>query len=40
MRAVNLLPRDEQPSSFAAKRGVVFGAVGGVGARDASPWRR
>jgi Tfp pilus assembly protein PilN len=30
MRAVNLLPRDEAPRSFAAKRGVVFGAVGGT----------
>ena len=30
MRAVNLLPRDEQPRSFAANRGVAFGAGGGV----------
>jgi hypothetical protein len=30
MRAVNLLPRDEAPRSFAANRGVVFGAVGGT----------
>ena len=30
MRAVNLLPRDEAPKSFAAKRGVVFGGVGGA----------
>ena len=30
MRAVNLLPRDEQPRSFAAKRGVAFGAAGGI----------
>jgi Tfp pilus assembly protein PilN len=30
MRAVNLLPRDEPKRSFEAKRGVVFGAVGGV----------
>lgn len=30
MRAVNLLPRDEQPRSFAANRGVAFGAAGGV----------
>ena len=29
MRAVNLLPRDEAPKSFAAKRGVVFGGAGG-----------
>ncbi len=30
MRAVNLLPREEATKSFAAKRGVVFGAVGGT----------
>jgi Tfp pilus assembly protein PilN len=30
MRAVNLLPRDEVKRSFEAKRGVVFGAVGGA----------
>jgi Tfp pilus assembly protein PilN len=30
MRAVNLLPRDEQPRSFAANRGVAFGAAGGI----------
>ncbi len=30
MRAVNLLPRDETPRSFEAKRGVVFGAAGGA----------
>jgi Tfp pilus assembly protein PilN len=30
MRAVNLLPREEPTKSFAATRGVVFGAVGGV----------
>jgi Tfp pilus assembly protein PilN len=30
MRAVNLLPRDEQPRSFAANRKVAFGAAGGV----------
>jgi Tfp pilus assembly protein PilN len=30
MRAVNLLPREEQPRSFAAMRGVAFGAAGGV----------
>ncbi len=30
MRAVNLLPRDEQPRSFAAYRGVAFGGAGGV----------
>jgi Tfp pilus assembly protein PilN len=30
MRAVNLLPQDEQPRSFAAYRGVAFGAGGGV----------
>ena len=30
MRAVNLLPRDEPTRSFAAKRGVVFGGVGGA----------
>jgi Tfp pilus assembly protein PilN len=30
MRAVNLLPREEPKKSFAATRGVVFGAVGGV----------
>jgi Tfp pilus assembly protein PilN len=30
MRAVNLLPRDEQPRSFAAMRGVAFGGAGGV----------
>ena len=30
MRAVNLLPRDEQPRSFAANRGVAFGAAGGA----------
>jgi Tfp pilus assembly protein PilN len=30
MRAVNLLPRDEVPKSFEAKRGVVFGAAGGA----------
>ena len=30
MRAVNLLPRDEAPKSFAAKRGVFFGGVGGA----------
>ena len=30
MRAVNLLPRDEAPKSFAAKRGVVFGGVFGA----------
>lgn len=30
MRAVNLLPRDDVPKSFEAKRGVVFGAVGGA----------
>ena len=30
MRAVNLLPREEAKRSFEAKRGVVFGAVGGA----------
>ena len=30
MRAVNLLPRDDGPKSFAASRGVVFGAAGGA----------
>lgn len=30
MRAVNLLPRDEQPRSFAAYRGVAFGGAGGA----------
>jgi len=30
MRAVNLLPRDDVPKSFEAKRGVVFGAFGGA----------
>jgi Tfp pilus assembly protein PilN len=30
MRAVNLLPRDEVPKSFEAKRGVIFGAAGGA----------
>jgi Tfp pilus assembly protein PilN len=30
MRAVNLLPRDEAPRSFEAKRGVAFGAAGGT----------
>jgi Tfp pilus assembly protein PilN len=30
MRAVNLLPREEQPRSFAANRGVAFGAAGGI----------
>jgi Tfp pilus assembly protein PilN len=30
MRAVNLLPREEATKSFAAGRGVVFGAVGGL----------
>ena len=30
MRAVNLLPRDEPKRSFAAKRGVVFGGIGGA----------
>ena len=30
MRAVNLLPRDEAPKSFAAGRGVVFGGAGGA----------
>jgi Tfp pilus assembly protein PilN len=30
VRAVNLLPREEQPRSFAANRGVAFGAAGGV----------
>ena len=30
MRAVNLLPRDEVKRSFEAKRGVVFGGVGGA----------
>jgi Tfp pilus assembly protein PilN len=30
MRAVNLLPREEQPRSFAAMRGVAFGAAGGI----------
>lgn len=30
MRAVNLLPRDVAKRSFAAKRGVVFGGVGGA----------
>ena len=30
MRAVNLLPRDAPTRSFAAKRGVVFGGVGGA----------
>lgn len=30
MRAVNLLPRDEQPRSFEARRGVVFAGVGGT----------
>lgn len=30
MRAVNLLPRDETPRSFEAKRGVAFGAAGGA----------
>jgi Tfp pilus assembly protein PilN len=30
MRAVNLLPRDEAPKSFARNRGVAFGAAGGA----------
>jgi Tfp pilus assembly protein PilN len=30
MRAVNLLPRDDAPKSFEAKRGVFFGAAGGA----------
>lgn len=30
MRAVNLLPRDEAKRSFEAKRGVVFGGIGGT----------
>lgn len=30
MRAVNLLPRDEVPRSFANNRGVVFAAAGGT----------
>jgi Tfp pilus assembly protein PilN len=30
MRAVNLLPRDEAPKSFEARRGVAFGAAGGT----------
>ena len=30
MRAVNLLPRDEAKRSFEAKRGVVFGGIGGA----------
>lgn len=30
MRAVNLLPRDEQPRSFEARRGVVFAGAGGT----------
>jgi Tfp pilus assembly protein PilN len=30
MRAVNLLPRDDIPKSFEAKRGVVFGAAAGA----------
>lgn len=30
MRAVNLLPRDVATKSFAAKRGVVFGGIGGA----------
>ena len=30
MKAVNLLPRDEAKRSFEAKRGVVFGGVGGA----------
>ncbi len=30
MRAVNLLPRDETPKSFANNRGVVFAAAGGT----------
>jgi Tfp pilus assembly protein PilN len=30
MRAVNLLPREEAKRSFEAKRGVVFGGVGGA----------
>jgi Tfp pilus assembly protein PilN len=30
VRAVNLLPREEAKRSFEAKRGVVFGAVGGT----------
>lgn len=30
MRAVNLLPRDEARRSFEARRGVAFGAAGGV----------
>jgi Tfp pilus assembly protein PilN len=30
MRAVNLLPRDEQPRSFAANRKVAFGGAGGA----------
>lgn len=30
MRAVNLLPREEQPRSFEAMRGVAFGAAGGA----------
>jgi Tfp pilus assembly protein PilN len=30
VRAVNLLPRDEAKRSFEAKRGVVFGGVGGA----------
>jgi Tfp pilus assembly protein PilN len=30
MRAVNLLPRDEAPKSFEAKRGVAFSAAGGT----------
>ena len=35
MRAVNLLPREEQPRSFEAMRGVAFGAAGGP---RSSPW--
>ena len=30
MRAVNLLPRDEAKRSFAARRGAVFGGIGGA----------
>jgi Tfp pilus assembly protein PilN len=30
MRAVNLLPRDEVPKSFANNRGIVFAAAGGT----------
>ena len=30
MRAVNLLPRDETPKSFEARRGVAFAAAGGT----------